>query len=156
MPVGTYQVSYRDYSGETSPFKVYIPELTAGNFAASGTAVQALGTATNALSRGQPAKSTLIAQINTISGANATDPVAQREMKWLVTYRDTVTERLYNLEIPCADLTANNLLGNTDEADLTNVAGEWPAWVTAFEAIAVSQDENPVEVVSARFVGRNL
>jgi len=154
MAVGKYSVSYRDYSGETSPFSVYTPEITAGNFAATGTALQALGTATNNLSRGQPAKSTLIAQINVISGANATDPVAQREMKWLVTYRDTVTERLYTLEIPCADLTAANLSGNTDEANLAST--EWAAWVTAFEAIAASQDENAVEVVSARFVGRNL
>jgi len=154
MAVGKYSVSYRDYSGETSPFSVYTAEINAGNFAATGTALQTLGTATNNLSRGQPAKSTLIAQINTISGANATDPVAQREMKWLVTYRDTVTERLFTLEIPCADLTAANLAGNTDEANLAST--EWAAWVTAFEAIAVSQDENAVEVVSARFVGRNL
>jgi len=156
MAVGKYSVSYRDYSGETSPFSVYTAEINAGNFAAIGAALQTLGTATNDLSRGQPAKSTLIAQINVISGANATDPVAQREMKWLVTYRDTVTERLYTLEIPCADLTANNLSGNTDEADLTNGAGEWPDWVTAFEAVAKSQDGNAVEVVGARFVGRNL
>jgi hypothetical protein len=154
MAVGKYQVLYRDYGGETSPFSVFCVELTAGNFAATGTALQALGTATNALSRGQPAKSTLIAQINTISGANAADPVAQREMKWLVTYADDVTNKLYTLEIPCADLTAANLAGNSDEADLTST--EWAAWVTAFEAVAKSEVGNAVSVVRARFVGRNL
>lgn len=154
MAVGKYSVSYRDYSGETSPFTVYCVELTAGNFAATGTALQTLGTATNALSRGQPAKSVLTAQENVISAANATDPVAQREMKWLVSYRDTTTNKKYSLEIPCADLTTDNLAGNTDEADLTST--EWAAWVTAFEAIAKSEVGNAVEVLGARFVGRNL
>ena len=154
MAVGKYSVSYRDYSGETSPFKVYCPELTAGNFAATGAALQTLGTATNALSRGQPAKSTLIAQINTISAANATDPVAQREMKWLVSFIDTTLNEPFTLEIPCADLTAANLQGNTDQADLTST--EWSAWVTAFEAVALSKYGNAVEVTGARFVGRNL
>lgn len=154
MAVGKYVVAYRDYSGETSPFKVYTVELNAGNFAATGTAIQTLGTATNALSRGQPAKSTLTAQINTISGANATDPVAQREMKWLVSYLDTVLNETFRLEIPCADLSAANLLGNTDQADLSST--EWAAWVTAFEAVAKSKYGNAVTVTGARFVGRNL
>lgn len=154
MAVGKYSVSYRDFSGETSPFNVFHAELNAGNFAAVGAQLQTLGTATNALSRGQPAKSTLIAQINTISGANATDPVAQRESKWLVTYRDTTTEKLYTLEIPCADLTTDNLLGNTDQANLAST--EWAAWVTAFEAVAKSEVGNAVEVVRAQHVGRNL
>lgn len=151
-PVGKYDVSYRDYSNEVSNFAVYIPELTAGNFTATGAAVQTLGTATNALSLGQPARSALVAQINTISAASPSDVNAQRERKWLVTYRDTVTNRLYSLEIPCADLAGGNLQANTDLANLAST--EWAAWVTAFEAIALSQDGNPVDVLRAQHVGR--
>lgn len=151
-PVGKYDVSYRDYSNEISTFGVYIPELNAGNFASVGTAVQALGTATNNLSLGQPAKSALIAQINTISAAAPSDVNAQRERKWLVTYRDTVTNRLYSLEIPCADLAGGNLVANSDLANLAST--EWAAWVTAFEAVALSWEGNAVEVLRAQHVGR--
>lgn len=154
MPVGKYQVLYRDYTGETSPFAVYMPELSAATFDAITGDLEDLGTATNALSRGQPAKSTLIAQINTISAANASDSTAQREMKWLVTYEDTTTHKLYTLEIPCADISAANLLGNTDNANLAST--EWAAWVTAFEAVAVTEVGNAVNVLRAKFVGRNL
>lgn len=151
MAVGKYDVSYRDYSKEISTFAVYCAELSAANFAAVGAQLQTLGTATNALSLGQPAKSTLIAQINTISAAAPSDVNAQRERKWLVRYTDDVTNQIYTLEIPCADL-AGNLAANSDMADPTST--EWAAWITAFEAVAKSWQGNAVSFLDAQHVGR--
>jgi len=152
-PIGHYSVTYLDYTKEGSTFEVHIPELTAANFTATGAAVQALGTATNNLSLGNPARSKLTAQSNIISSLPATDINAQVERKWRVSYVDTVTGKPYTLEIPAAKLTAN-LAGNSDIADLSST--QWAAWVTAFEAIALSQDGNAVQVVSAQHVGKNL
>ena len=152
-PIGHYSVTYLDYTKEDSTFEVHVPELTAANFTANGALIQTLGTATNNLSLGNPARSRLTAQSNIISSTPATDINAQVERKWRGSYVDTVTGKPYTLEIPCADLTGN-LAGNTDNANLLST--EWAAWVAAFEAIAVSQDGNPVEVVSAQHVGKNL
>ena len=99
-----------------------------------------------------------------------TDPIteqwAQRESKWLVTYRD-VTQFLdvsntinnvgfgnvYQVEIPTAKLSL--LPANTDLIDLT--VAPWPDFVTAFEAVQNSPTGgNEVEVVSVRHVGRAL
>jgi hypothetical protein len=152
-PIGHYSVTYLDYTNEDSTFGVHIAELNAGNCAAQGALIQALGDAVNDLSLGNPARSRLTAQTNTISSTPATDINAQVERKWRVFYVDDVNGREYTLEIPCAKLTGN-LVTNKDDALLTST--EWAAFVTAFEAVAKSQDGNSVTVTSAIHVGKNL
>jgi hypothetical protein len=101
----------------------------------------------------------------TESVAEVTDPNAQRERKWLVTYRDN-TEfldvadtienagygKLYNTEVPTAD---NSLLDNkSDDLDLA-IPGV-AAWITAFEAVHNSPTGgNEIEVISIKHVGRS-
>lgn len=101
----------------------------------------------------------------TESVAEVTDENAQRERKWLVTYRDN-TEfldvadtienvgfgKIFNTEVPCADLS---LLSNkSDELSLT--ATGVPAWITAFEAAQNSPTGgNEIEVISIKHVGRS-
>jgi hypothetical protein len=101
----------------------------------------------------------------TESVVEVTDENAQRERKWLVTYRDN-TEfldvadtienvgfgKIFNTEVPCADLS---LLSNkSDELSLT--ATGVPAWITAFEAAQNSPTGgNEIEVISIKHVGRS-
>jgi len=147
-------IQITDYSNEKSSFRVTSPDLTAGNFAAQETAAGALFTATAALSIGHLSKQTISAVLEDDPDL-PTNPYAQREMKWLVTYRGVSSGKLYQLEIPAPDIT-DNVVPNTDTADLTST--DWAAWVTAFEAFARTPD-NPsalVEVVGAKLVGRNL
>lgn len=152
MAEGYIQIT--DNSNEKSSFRVTSPDLTAGNFTAQETAATALHDAVVDLSIGAVTK-------QVISAVLVDDPdipanvYAQREMKWLVTYRGVSSGKLYQLEIAAPDLT-DNIVPNTDQADLTST--DWAAFVTAFEAFARTPD-NPsanVEVVGARLVGRNL
>lgn len=97
--------------------------------------------------------------------AEVTDVNAQRERKWLVTYRDntefldvadtienTGFGKLFNTEVPCAKLSL--LDQKSDDLDLaaTGVA----AWITAFEAAQQSPTGgNEIEVISIKHVGRS-
>lgn len=147
-----YSQTYLDYSGEKSNVRLRVEEITTANIASQLTQVTALGAAIAALSIGTLHKASLIQDDSLISNTKPTSPFAQRETKWLVIYRDTVTEQLYSYEIPCADLSAANLSGNTDDANLSS--SEWAAFITAFEAVVLSPDGNAVDVVSAKHVGR--
>jgi hypothetical protein len=101
----------------------------------------------------------------TESTAEVTDKNAQRERKWLVTYRDN-TEfldvgdtienpgfgKLFQTEVPCAKLSL--LDQKSDELDLA--ATGVPAWIAAFEAVQNSPTGgNEIEVISIKHVGRS-
>lgn len=78
---------------------------------------------------------------------------AQRENKWLISYLDNITNTVYKLEVPTADL--GELVLNTDLLNVSAAsAGE--AFVNAFQAIVNSPVGNPVTFISGKFVGRNL
>jgi len=141
-----------DYTRESSNFSVNGINVSSANYDAQQTQAIALSDAIEGLSIGQVAKREFISSIAFPETATPTDPFAQREMKWLVVYQDDTTSKLQSMEIACPDLAL--LVPNTDLLDLTSTEGA--AFVTAFEAFARSSDGNPVSVVSARLVGRNL
>lgn len=153
------EVSFRiaDYGNEKSTHKVRIPAITAANFAAfldAGGFVPDYYDALDDIVIGNIQQERIVANVIDISTAPAGSVWAQREMKWLVSYRDTVdpTQPHYQLEIACPDLTL--LVAGTD---LMNVsAGAGAAFVAAFEALVVSDAGNAVEVLTVQLVGRNL
>lgn len=152
MAEGSIQIT--DYSNEKSSFRVTSPNLTAGNFDTQAGLAATLASTTQALSIGHLSKQT-IAAVLVDDPDLPTNVYAQRESKWLVTYRGATSGKIYQIEIPAPDLT-DNVVPNTDVADLTST--DWLAWIAAFEAFARTPD-NPsalVEVVSAKHVGRNL
>lgn len=97
--------------------------------------------------------------------AEVTDVNAQRERKWLVTYRDNTEYldvadtienvgfgKLFDTEVPCAKLSL--LDQHSDDLDL-NATGV-QAWITAFEAAQNSPTGgNEIEVISIKHVGRS-
>lgn len=87
---------------------------------------------------------------NGTDAGKATDPLAQREIKWFVSYLDATANKFGSFEIPCADLTL--LANNTDKMDLSSGAGL--TLVTQIESFVKSQDGNAVVVQSITFVGR--
>lgn len=153
MARSTY--TFTDYSNENSSVGVTAVDLTAGNFAAQETASAALGTAIGALSIGSLVKR-VVADIPLDSPDTPTNPFAQRELKWHVDYRGAVTGKSFSIEIPCANLTANTVSGNTDNADVSDTL--WTNFITAFEAYAKSPDDpaEAVVFVGAHVVGRNI
>jgi len=78
------------------------------------------------------------------------DVNAQNEIALVVTYQDNVTLIKGSFSIPSPDPTLRKL--NTDEVDETNV--RWTDAVTTWEAAGVSRIDNPITILSGRFVGR--
>jgi hypothetical protein len=147
-------ITFNDYSNEKSAVTYHAEELTAANFDGQATEAGALSVATNALSIGSLVKRT-ISQVEIDNPGTPTNPYAQRELKWLVSYRGDTSGKLFQVEIPCANVT-DNLVPNTDIADITSTS--WENYITAFEAYARSPDDPTEEVTfeGARLVGRNL
>jgi len=144
----------RDFSDELSSFGVTSVTGNAGNLTAQLGLQTALSSAIENLSIGHLDKYTY-----SIEGLNSpvtpSNVYAQREIKWLVTYKGDTSGKNFQIEIAAPNLT-DNLNGNSDQADLTSA--DWAAFVTAFEAYAKSPDNGTeaVTVVGARVVGRNI
>lgn len=139
-------------SPETASWQVPITTITAANFDAVATACAALLTAVGGLTIGNTIKhETSAARIETAK-TPATDPLAQRENKWLARYHDATNSQIFRVSFPCADLSKH--MDNSEFVDLT--AGEGLALKTAFEAVVKSPNDASHAVVldSVQFVGR--
>lgn len=143
-----YRMPVTDHSNERSTVRWNIAD------AATDPQITALRDAIAGITLGTLGDVTFVDETAKDAGSNAPsgNAFAQREMKWLVSYTDNVTNQVYKVEIPTADL--GELVANTDLLDTVAAAGA--AFVAAFEAIFLSPDGNAVTFVSARFVGRNL
>lgn len=160
--------SIRDYSREKSGFGTRVGVVTAGTLPGLLTQIGTFRAATQAVILGTIQGEQLIAFNSRLTNAVPTDPNAQRERKWLVTYADNTEYfdaptnsipnegfgRIFNLEIPTANLTSALLIDNTDEADLT--ATPWVNWIAAFEAMGRSPHGGVPEVLLIEAVGRNI
>lgn len=145
-------LTLNDHSNEKTTATFTGATLSSANFDAQQTANTALRAAVQALTLGNTYRHALgnETQVTTLP---ATDPFAQREMKWLISYADTVTGKEYQLELGTADLADGHLIAGSDEADLSHA--DWVAFETAFEAFQVAPDTgNAVAFTGARFVGR--
>lgn len=155
MPINPNHVgslTYLDYSEEKSSMQFNIPAVTAVNIAAFLADFGDFRTATNALSRGALIGDSWTGDVTKYSAAPPADEDAQREVKWLVRFEDTVNLSRGTLTIPVADPNGQ-LLPNSDEADLTTA--EWVAWIAAAETLLRSQDGNVINILGAQLVGRN-
>jgi len=135
---------------EKSTWGVWGATLTAANFTAQQGLISALYTAALDLTLGSQAATSELA-VSTQAAVENTNPLAQRENKWLVRYHDADSTK-FTVEIPTADLSL--LDTGTEFLDLTGT--EAAAFVTAFEAYAKSPDDPTLAttVDSIQFVGR--
>lgn len=152
-PSNTAVLTFEDYDGEQSRFEINSAVLTAANLVAQDALLDTLQVATVLVTLGAIVRKQIGAQTEQFDPAPVTDPIAQRESKWLVRYADTVTFVRYGVTIPTADLTKLEA-GGSKKMDIS--AGDGLSFVTAFEAYAKSPDGNPVQVLEVVNVGRNL
>ena len=149
--------SMKDYGGEVSGTTINIAPITLTSLSGLVTAVGALRAAIEGVTLGVMQKEKVVMDDTFLSRDKATDKVAQRELKWLVTYEGVTNHRSYDLEIPTADPSLI-LAGTKDQADLT--AGDWPDFITIFENASIGRvpgsDTEAVQIVDVRLVGRNL
>lgn len=161
----TASITLEDYDGEKSRMNLNPGPLTSVNYDAKRAALDTLKDSLAAITRGE-VRATNFSIVTAESTAAVADQFAQREAKWLVTYRD-VTQfldvgntienvgfgNLYSIEIPTADVSL--LDNNSDFLDLT--LGAVVTFIAAFEAVQNSPTGgNEIEVVSIRHVGRSL
>jgi len=138
---------------ETTSTEVAITTLNAGNVVAQQTLINDLAVAIAGITLGQVNKDTVI--LNRIPGVPgpSSNPLAQRENKYLVRYHDATTYQKMSVSYGTADLSL--LTNNSEFLDLSGT--EAAAFVTAFEAVVKSNFDptHAVVVDSIQFVGRN-
>jgi len=152
--MGRMQFSFRDFSEERSTVDFAIVDLTAGNIAANLTAFDTVAAAIDGVTLGTLATRRLVAVDEVVSSVIPANPFAQRELKWLVRYTDTVNGKSGSLEIPTADPTGIMVAG-TDRMDLS-ITGTPTALVTALETNGRTVDGNTFNITGIFLVGRNL
>jgi hypothetical protein len=162
-PIGSVhkaRIVYGDATEETSAMEVYTGAITAVSIGGFLTNFGTLQTATDAITLGTRRQQSWIGDLTTVSNEWPTDKAAQRESKLLVTYRDTVTEEEFILTIPTVDFDKLNFVpggGDAVQFEAPGAHADIVAWVSAFEGIGRTprSDQNAVEVVGMRYVGRN-
>jgi len=156
IPVSFYNQTRNDYSNEKSSWGFSVVTLTGANVAAQQTLLDALTAATDDIVLTAATREETVYKRTLHAGAQPTNPLAQRENKWLVRYQGDATFKTFTLEIPGADLSKLSTSPQSDFADLTDT--DIAAWVTAFEAVAKSPDD-PTETVTVKaiqLVGRRI
>jgi len=157
-PISKASQTLQDYGtpgsgtgAEKSNWAFWIATLTAANIVAQTGLVSTLYAAALDITLGSQAASNILA-VSSQSAVVNTNPLAQRENKWLVRYHDSGNTR-FTLEIPTADLSL--LDTGTEFLNLAD-AGPIAAFVTAFEAVVKSPDDPALTTTidSIQFVGR--
>ncbi len=154
MAVGKYTRLMRDYDGEPTSLSLPSAQLTAANFDAQVVLNVALGAAIMGICI-SPAVEKIEYGNSIVTPVTAsTNPLCQRENRWLVRYHDAVTGDKKTATIGCADLTKLDP-NNRGYAEIGDGAAV-DAFVTAFEAFVLTDLGNAVEIDSIQFVGANL
>jgi len=153
-------IKYGDATQENSTMEIYNAPITALNIAAFLADFGDLQTATDAITLGTRRQQSWIGDLTTVSNAYPTNPAAQRESKLFVQYQDDTTEKQYTMTVPTVDfskLVFVPLGGDAVQFSGASANADIVAWVTAFETIARSPDDDThtVTVVGMRYVGRN-
>jgi len=153
MAIGYLSTSHTDYDSEHANHRVYTTVLTAANFDAQAALRAAYQSAVEAIVLGIRWKyefGTMI--VNNVNPSS--DAAAQVELKWMVSFHDNVTFKRYRVELPCAD-TAQLDPNDRAHANIGD-AGVVDAFVTAFEAYALSEVGNAITVDEITLVGRPI
>lgn len=143
----TLQSRFLDYSNEPSTAGVYVGDaITDPNALLLNAAIAGMSIGTNQ-------RASVVVNRPVFSGASTppSNKWAQRELKFLCRYTDTVTNKDYSFTIPCAD--ADLVVGNTDMVDLS--AGAGLTLKSRFDTHAVSELGNPVTLNSVELIGRS-
>lgn len=145
----------RDYSTETTSVRIYNGDITAISIAGFLTDFGDIRTALEGITLGVMAKEQWVGDLTDLSALSPVNVFAQRELKWLVRYHDTVTQEKATLEIGTADPTGV-MLPNSDFADLS--VNPMLAFVTEFQSFARHPESatNAVVIDSIQLVGRNI
>ena len=134
-----WREKFIDHSRETANVDLYVRDMGADNIGAYAAAVTVpLQAAIEGVTLLEPVNATIIALESDFVGNPPANKNAQKEISWLVHFRDDVTGRMYVRSIPGADMTLTQ--ANSDLMDIS--AGAGLALKTAWDAHVKSQDGN--------------
>jgi hypothetical protein len=139
-------------AAKASAVQVYSAALNAGNFAAAESLRAAFESAVDAVSLGNDGSEQFIANETSLAKNPSTNPLAQRENKWLVSCIETGTGNAVTFTIPCADLSLLGEDGETMDTSLT----EYTDLVSAVDDFVLSNDGVAVTVSTVKFRARTL
>jgi hypothetical protein len=143
----TLQTRFIDYSNEKSSAGVYVADaITDANALLLNAAIVGMSIGTN-----QDAAILFRNEVFTGVSTPPSNKWAQREIKFVCKYTDTVNGKTYSFSIPCAD--ADLVVGNTDMVDLA--AGAGLTLKGRFDTHAKSELGNAVVLDSVMLVGRS-
>lgn len=153
----TSTFTFLDKSNEKAGMTIHNGPITAITIAGFLTQFGALKSATEAITLGTLHKEMWVGDNTVLSQALPASVWAQREIKALVSYQGNTSLKTFQVEIPTLDLDAITLEVGSDKIVLED-GGVMEAWVTAFEALAKSPDNDAeaVTVLEAHVVGRNI
>ena len=148
-----YSKTYWEFgsAAKSSKVSVYSPALDAGNIAAQEALRADFEAAVDAVSIGVGGSEQFVATETTVARTPSTNPLAQRENKWLVSCVESGTGNPVQFTIPCADLS---LLGS-DGVSMNTAIPEYADLVAATEAFVRSNDGNTVTVSTITFRARS-
>lgn len=137
-----------DWSDETSNVNWPVVQGLVGGDALN------LVTAIEGLIRGTVGEQVLVDDVVLAAGSTArpASPDAQREDKFVITYRDTVNQNVYRYSLPTADRTL--LPGGSEVLPATDAA--YIAFETQFNASVLSPYGNAVELISIEYVAVSI
>lgn len=146
-------ISYTDYSNEKSSANWHTSEPVGAAFDVEAWEAQqeSIATAIDAITLGTRGAHNISYRLTSGSKAIPTNKAAQRESGLRVFFEDDSTGDVYSIVLPCPDFDLLAQSG-TDNVDLSIT--EMAAFVTAFEAGALSKALNSVTVLSAKLIGR--
>lgn len=146
-------LSGKDFTKEPTSVTLYFEDTTAANYDDQVAAIATVRAAINAVildNLGGTRFSPIAAPVD--KNYRATDPSAQREQKWRVSYTDDV-EVLGggSFELPMNDNTQQDPNGSGE----LETGANRTALISAIETHCVSRLGNPITVTSIKHVGRN-
>lgn len=150
--MGLYSRTLKDYDDELTTIQVHCADLNAGNIAAQVTAQSDFGTGINGISLGTLQRIQYGNVVNSLQAA-PTNTWAQRELKWRVDFRDTVSGEPGYFTIGTADTSK---LSATDKGKADPLDADVIAFTTNAEAYVLSKDGNPISIEQIVLVGRNV
>lgn len=145
--------SVRDYSEETSTFRLNVGALTALSLPGFLTAFGNLKTGVTNIILGVLGKEKIVMDDTVLSNAAPADSAAQVELKFLFSYEGDTSKKKFQFEVPTPD--TSKIIAGSDMVDVADV--DVAAFITAVEAIGRSPDSDveTITVLDARLVGRN-
>lgn len=160
LPAGSYQpgeISFRDAGNEIGRFRLNGPTTDDSSYVANAALWAAVVTKALVMSLGAPTKESFLVETLLVT----TQPTngAARELKLLLQGQDTITGQRLSATIPALDVSKVSYAININAKDVVLLTGPTAMTdlITAVNAFWINPiSGNPVHIVGAKVVGRNV